>query len=412
MSTESNVLYFSQYFHPEIGATQNRALAMTSALRRAGFQVDVVCEIPNHPSGVVHNGYGSRLVQSSALSGMDVHYVWVKTSPNKSKLGRLIFYLTYAFTALLAGLFAVKNSPAVVIASSPPPFVGLVGYIVARLRRAKFVYDIRDMWPEVALDLGEMREGLVANLLRRISALLYKRADIVVTVTQGLDEAINRLYSDVAPVAVLPNGSDTDHFLFKPEGRARVRSQLDIEEKFAVFFGGLIGLVLDVETLLEAAALLLDNPRFEFLIAGGGPLLTSLRASVAERNLTNVNILGEIELQEMPNYLSAADLTIAPYRDSELMRAAVPTKIFDSMACSRPVILGMRGEAAAILEASGGGIAIAPESPSELSNAIIKLSADTSLLETMGEKGLEYVTNHRSRATIGDRLAKIVSKLV
>src|SRR5512139_1192627 len=150
------ILYISQYFPPEAGATQTRAYEMARNLVRLGHQVTMIAEIPNHPSGIIPPEYRGKLIERADLEGIDVIRVWVKTSPVKNFRQRIVFYLSFMLASIFAGLFLARGHFDLLYATSPPLFVGASGLLISRVRRIPFVFEVRDIWPESAVALGEL----------------------------------------------------------------------------------------------------------------------------------------------------------------------------------------------------------------------------------------------------------------
>ena len=208
-----------------------------------------------------------------------------------------------------------------VYATSPPLFVGAAGLAAATVRRIPFVFEVRDLWPESAVALGELSGKRAIKAAEALEGLLYRRAARVVAVTQGIYDRLLERRVDCDQLALVPNGANTDHFHFNPEGRAAVRSQLGLQDKFVVMYAGIHGIAQGLETLLQAASLLQDSPDIHLVFVGEGPRKAALAQLLADVSLQNVIMLPEVPSSKMPSYLSAADCTIVPLREEPLFRA-------------------------------------------------------------------------------------------
>jgi glycosyltransferase involved in cell wall biosynthesis len=241
------ILYLSQYFPPEIGATQTRAYEMARGLVQAGHNVTIIAEVPNHPTGVIPRAYQGKFYERTNEDGIDVIRVWVKTSPVKGFRGRMAFYLSYMFMAVLVGLFLTRKKYDVIYATSPPLFVGAAALIISYLRFTPLVFEVRDLWPESAVALGELRNPLFIGLAEKLEWCCYRHSRRVVVVTEGIRRHLlgRGMVSD--RLELIPNGARTDLFTPGPIDQD-LRKQLGINENtFVVVYTGLHGLIHGME---------------------------------------------------------------------------------------------------------------------------------------------------------------------
>ncbi len=390
------ILYFSQYFPPEVGATQTRAYEMSRYLASRGHHVTVVTEVPNHPSGIIPSHYRGRLTERRREQGVDVLRLWVWASPEKTFKSRMRFYLSYMAMAGMAGSL-VKGRYDLVYATSPPLFVGAAGLLAAAVRRLPLVFEVRDLWPELAVALGELSNAKAIAAAEQLEKLLYRRATRLVAVTHGIRARLLERGVNPSKVELIPNGANTDLFTFTETGRQATRDRLCLDDKFVVLYAGIHGIAQGLETLLEAASRLRERDDIIFLLIGEGPRKAAIARMKEEMALGNVMMLPEVPSTEMPAYLSAADCAIVPLKKEAVFRGALPSKMFEAWACSRPVVLSVEGEAEAILTEAGAGIASTPEDPDSIAQAILKLAANREEAEAMGARGRDYVAAHYSR---------------
>ena len=390
------LLYFTQYFPPEVGATQTRAWEMCRLLVENGHKVTVVTEVPNHPSGVIPPAYKGKLAEPRSESGIDVLRLWVKASPEKTFRLRMQFYLSYMGMAALAGLL-LKGEYHLVYATSPPLFVGAAGLAASATRRIPFVFEVRDLWPESAVALGELRSKRAIVAAEKLEHLLYKRATKVVGVTKGICSRLRQCGLPSDKVALIPNGANTDLFTYQPERGRAIAEELGLGDKFIALYAGIHGVAQGLETVLQAAHLLRDNRDIQFVFVGEGPRKAALMEMSRSLRQENVRFLPEVPAERMPAYLSAAGCAIVPLRDEPLFRGALPSKMFEAWACSRPVVLSVAGEAAGVLEKSAGGVLAAPEDAEAMAQAIAYLQAHKDNAEALGKRGRAYVEQRYSR---------------
>jgi glycosyltransferase involved in cell wall biosynthesis len=321
------------------------------------------------------------------------------------------FYLSYMAMAGLAGSL-VRGRYDLVYATSPPLFTGASGLLAATLRRIPFVFEVRDLWPESAVALGELGNRQAIAAAEQLEKILYRRAARVVAVTQGIRSRLIERGLSSAKVELIPNGANTDLFSFTEYGRLSIREMLYLDDKFVVMYAGIHGIAQGLETLLQAANRLKERGDIAFVLVGEGPKRAELIRLKDRMDLTNVSMLPEVPAAEMPAYLSAADCAIVPLKDEALFRGALPSKMFEAWACARPVILSVQGEAEVVLQDAGGGITATPEDPASMAQAILQLARDPHATSAMGARGRDYVVRHYSRREQAQALERLLLDVV
>ncbi|MBF6612329.1 MAG: glycosyltransferase family 4 protein [Chloroflexi bacterium] len=390
------LLLFTQYYPPEVGATQTRAYEMCRYLVSQGHQVTVITEVPNHPSGVIPPAYTGKISERRTEEGIDVLRLWVWASAEKSFKSRMRFYLSYMAMAALAGTL-LRGKYDAIYATSPPLFVGAAGVAVALLRRIPFVFEVRDLWPESAVALGELSSPKAIRAAEKLEGFLYSRARRIVVVTEGIRRELWERGISTNKLALIPNGANTDLFLPDLSGAGELRAQLGLQDNYVVMYAGIHGIAQGLESLLDAAHLLKNRRDIEFLFVGEGPKKAELIARKEALGLENVRFLPEVPSCKMPAYLSAADCMIVPLRAEPLFRGALPSKLFEAWACERPVVLSVAGEAEAVMKEANAGLAARPENAADIAEAIERLEANREEAAKMGKRGRAYVIEHFSR---------------
>jgi glycosyltransferase involved in cell wall biosynthesis len=406
-----HILYLSQYFPPEVGATQTRAYEMARGLVQAGHRVTVIAEVPNHPSGIVPPEYRGQWVERSDLDGIDVLRVWVKASPNKTFKTRMAFYLTYMADAALVGALRARGPFDVVYATSPPLFVGAAGLALHWLKRAPFVFEVRDLWPESAVALGELSSSRAIAWAGKLEELCYNRASRIVVVTEGIRQRLIERGFPAGKLVLIPNGANVELFQRRPELGQQFRAAHGLApEAFVAVYAGIHGIAQGLESVLHAASRLRNDPAVRFVLVGEGPVKAELQALRAKLGLDNVLMLPEQPRSAMPAILSAADTAIVPLRKLELFQGALPSKMFDAWACELPLLLSIDGEARRTLDAAQGGLYVPPEDPAALAEAIRFLAAEPDRGRSLGLNGRRYTEQHYSRqaqARVLEKLLKV-----
>jgi colanic acid biosynthesis glycosyl transferase WcaI len=406
------ILYFSQYFPPEVGATQTRAYEMARGLVCAGHHVTMITEVPNHPSGIIPPEYRCKFYERADLDGIDVIRVWVKASPVKTPRSRIIFYFTYMFMAALTGLFLVRERYDVIYATSPPLFVGAAALIISYARRIPLVFEVRDLWPESAVALGELSNPHVIRWAYWLEGACYRQARKIVVTAQEMVEYLLRRGFEASKIAVVRNGANTELFRFDPFARQHLRNVLGLEDNFVVVYAGLLGIAQGLGASLEAAKqLATTEARVHFLYIGDGPVKGVLQEQAEDLGLTNVTFLPAQPRETIPGYLSAGDVALVPLTRKRLL-GALPSKMFDAMACQRPVLLGAEGEACQVLYEADAGIVAPPERPSALAAAVLRLRDDPELCARYGQNGRRAVVACYSREAQAQQLVQLLQEVV
>jgi glycosyltransferase involved in cell wall biosynthesis len=396
-----HVLFVTQYFTPEVGATQTRIHTFARAFVRAGHRVTVLTEFPNHPHGRIPAEYRGRWFTRETMDGFEVLRVWVFARPVKTFWTRLAFYLSFFAMATLRGIFA-PGPVGVVFATSPPLPVGLVGWIVARVRGARFVLDIRDLWPAAAEALGELRKPALVRMAATLERFLYRHADKITAVTAGFVDHIAR-HVPASRVELLPNGAATE--TFDPERvDPALRARLGLEG-FVVTFAGLHGIAQGLDAVLEAAKLMNGRPDVTFCLIGEGPVKTQLERRAEAEGIRNLRFLPPVPHAEITPYLTASDALLVTLKPDPIFSTFVPSKLFDFLACAKPVFLMVDGEARRLLEASEGGVFVEPGSAAGLHAAVLRLmESGPEERARMGARGRAYVLANYTREAQSRRL--------
>ncbi len=324
----------------------------------------------------------------------------------------MLNYSSFCVSAAIAGSFL--ECPDVIIATSPQLLVGLSGWWIAKLKRVPFVLEVRDLWPEslVAVGMGT-RGNLLHKALGKIARFLYSNADHIVVVTPAFREhLVHQWQVPAEKISVVQNGVETK--LFSPRGcEPELRASLSAQGKFVVSYIGTLGLAHGLETLIAAAERLQRTaPEVLFMLVGEGADRERTLALANSKNLRNIRFVSQQPRANIPAYIAASDACLVLLKKSEVFKTVIPTKMLEFMACGRPVILGVDGQAREILERSRGGIYVEPENPDALCEAVLKLKQQQFLGEAMGRSGREYIVRNLSRErTAADYLDTLIRLL-
>lgn len=392
------ILYISQYYHPEVGATSNRALANVASLHNRGHQVTVLTEMPNHPLGVIFPLYRKRLLASEIINGVPVHHLYVCVASRKNFLNRILMYASFAFSTII-WIILHPFIYDVIYITSPPLFVAWVGIFVKLSHpKTKLVFEVRDLWPDSAIELNELTNSLLVRLSLKLEMSIYNKADIVIAVSQYIRDKIISKGISSNKVFVFYNGTD----ICVASGLSNPQT-IKSDSIFHILYAGNLGLAQGIEVIINAAEILRSDP-VKFTILGNGPCRNELVEYARTKNLSNLEFHDIVSKDEMPKYYAEADAGVVPLKDLPVFSGALPSKLFDFMAFAIPVLVGIKGEAVQLIEKSGAGLLFPPGDANRLAEQIKLLIKNPQLCESLGRNGQSYVTNNFSRAIIADKL--------
>ncbi len=400
------ILFLSHYFPPEVNAPASRTFEHCKLWAAAGHDVTVVTCVPNHPHGKTYPGYSNRLWQEEEKAGIRVIRLWTVLAANEGFFRRTLNYLSYLFSVSVA---APALPPAdIVISTSPQFFCGLSGLVVRWMKRASWVLEIRDLWPESIVTVGAMRESAATRLLQRLEAFAYRRADRIVSVTDSFVPHI-AARGGARKITVIKNGVDLERF--NPAAAASGFAEAHgLQGKFVAAYVGTHGMAHGLNTILEAARLTAHDPRIRFVLVGDGAEREALLRAKAEMGLDNVLLVGQQPKEAMPAVWAATGASLILLRKNDLFKKVIPSKMFEAMAMRRPIVLGVEGEAKELLEEAGAGLAVTPESAEELAAAVQRLAGDPELAARLGERGRAHVEACFDRRALAARYLALLEE--
>jgi hypothetical protein len=412
------VLVVTHYFPPETGAPQTRLSGLAATWASDGDRVTVLTGMPNHPTGVLPPAYRRAVFRRERTDGYRVIRTWLYATPNEGMARKTLGHLSFMVSSVLLGGRA--SGPAdVVMVSSPTFFSILSGYLLARLKRARFVVEVRDLWPAIFVELGVLTNRRVIALLERLELAAYAAADQVVVVSKGFRDDLIRRGVPPEKVHTIRNGVDTGRFTPDRPASAELRARLGARpDDCLVLYAGTHGISQGLPAVADAAALLDGFPArrgpdgliqgtVRFAFVGYGADKRRLEQRVAERELGNVVLAPGMPNAEMPSLLAAADICLVPLRDVPLFATFIPSKLFELLAAGKAVVGSVRGEAAQILAEAGAAV-VPPEDSAALAAAIADLAAAPRRREELGRAGRAFVERSYDRAALAREYRKIL----
>ncbi len=328
-------LILTQYFPPEIGGAPTRLLSIATELKRMGHGVEVVTGLPNYPRGKFFPGYERCLYRREVREGVTVHRVWLYPATGGG-LQRMLNYVSFTFTSLFGILRA--NRPDYIFVESPPIFLSLPARMAGIFWGVPFVFNVSDMWPDIIVEGGFLKEGRLVHWMRILESWSYRKAAYVNAVTEGIRQSLLSQKS-VPPekVLFLPNGADTVRFQPRPPDES-LKAKLGLEGKKIILWAGTIGFAHGLENVLQVAKMLEEAPEIHFLFVGDGSAKSSLVRLREDMRLRNVTFLDPVPLEQLPPYFSIAEAGLSSLISIPLYDGARPSKFFPILASGKPLI--------------------------------------------------------------------------
>ena len=410
------ILFFSHYYTPEGNAPATRVSALCERWAKAGHDVTVVTGAPNVPNGVVYEGYANRRT-SEVINGVKVERVKTYIAANKGVVRRMLNYVSFFASALWTALRLPKAD--VVIATSPQIFCGYIGVWYKRMRHVPLVIEIRDIWPESMFAVGAKVPRLGIWALERIERAMYRCCDRLVTVGEGYRLRLKEKGVPEGKMSVVMNG--TDLAVYSPrEKNAELLKKYGLEGKFVVSYIGTVGMACGLGCVLEAAQQFQGGSnvsKFEsskvaepsnsqtfklshsvcFVVVGDGAEKAKLEAEAKKRGLENVVFTGRQPKASMPDWVSSSDASLVHLKKTELFTTVMPSKIFESAGCKRPIIMGVDGFAKKLVMDARAGLDMTPDDAASLVACVEKLAGDPALCRELGENAYNNIAKVHNR---------------
>ena len=394
------ILLVTHYFPPEIGAPQTRLSEFAKYWVQAGEEVTVLTGFPNHPTGVVPPAYKGKRRMVEEVDGYRVIRTWLYATPNEGVLRKTLSHVSFMVSGPLLGRRLAGRAD-VVIVSSPTFFSIWSAWLLARTKRARFIVEVRDLWPAIFVELGVLKNRSIIRVLEGLELAAYRAASAVVVVSRGFKDHIEARGIPGEKIHVIPNGADLDRFEARaPDDHTRVALGAKPEDTL-VLYSGAHGISHGLTSVADAAAELRELP-IHFTFVGEGAAKAELARRVADLQLDNVTMMPGVPSADMPGLIAAADICLVPLRDVPLFATFIPSKMFEYLAAAKAVVGAVRGEPAAILRAAGA-VVVEPEDPGALAGAIRKLAVDPDRRREMGVTGRAFVRENYDRRRLADR---------
>jgi hypothetical protein len=401
-----NILFLTDNFPPEVNAPATRGYEHCQEWLKKGANITVITCAPNFPQGKVYPGYKNKLFSKEDMDGITVIRVWSYISANKGFLKRTLDYISFALTGFIAGLFQKAD---LVLTTSPQFFTNFAGYGLSLLRRKPWVFELRDLWPESIRTVGAMEESKVLDFLEKVELFFYRKANRVVVVTPAFKRNLVNRGTDPGKIDVIPNGANME--LFKPVPRdVELEQELDLEGKFVVAYIGTHGMAHSLQFIVRSIAKL-DDPDIHFLFVGDGAEKQNVLGIARDLNLTNATFLPPVPKDQVGRYISLSDVALVPLIKSDTFKTVIPSKIFESSAMRKPILLGVEGQAKEIVDEYGAGVCFEPENEADFLKKVRMVKGDVGLYEEL-QRGCDGLARAYDRKKLAGEMWEVFEGIV
>ena len=397
------ILFITDNFPPEVNAPATRTYEHCKRWlqRDKNIQITILTCFPNFPHGKVYKGYKNKLYQKENIDGIEVIRVWSYITANKGFIKRILDYVSFALMAFLVGLFQKYD---VIIATSPQFFTTWSGWGLSKIKRKPWVFELRDLWPESIKTVGAIKQSSIINFLEKIELKLYKDSAKVISVTNSFKENLISRGIDANKIEVVTNGSNISLF-YEREKNKELLQKLNLENKFIIGYIGTHGLAHSLDFIVKSISKISDN-NIHFLFIGDGAVKEKIVNLSKELKLTNITFLEPVSKDEVPDYLSICDVSLAPLKKSDTFKTVIPSKIFEAAAMKKPTLLGVEGEAKSIIEKYNAGLCFEPENEKDFLDKIYKIKSE--ILYNKLQNGCEKLAKDFDRNYLADRMLNYI----
>lgn len=408
------ILLIHQYFLEEDDPGGSRWNQMTKMWAEQGHEITVIAGMMHANGSEKLPQYKGKYFVKSQQGEVNVLRCHVSESYNKGFSGRLWGYFSFMFSSLWGGVFKTKGKFDLVIVTSPPLFVGFSGYIVSRVKRIPFVFEIRDLWPESAIDTGVLTNKWIIRFAYWVERFIYKRAKLINVLTPSFYKILREKKNIAAEkLIMIPNASDftLSEKLFGSFDREQFRRENDLDGTFVITYVGAHGVANHLQQVLEAGKALEDT-NVLFLLIGQGMEKERLKEMAANMSVTNVRFVDPVPKAEVFKYILASEMGTSVLKKVDTFKTVYSNKTFDYMSCKKPILMAIDGVSRELVEDSKAGAYVEPENTGEFNRIIREYLLDPERLKTEGENGYRYAKENFDREVLSNNYIQELQKLI
>ncbi len=408
-----NILLLHQYFLEEDDPGGSRWNEITKTWTDLGHKVTVIGGMMHYNGNAKREEYKGKYFVRKKQGKVDIYRTHVSESYNSGFLGRLWGYFSFMFSSLWAGLFKVKGKYDVVIVTSPPLFVGISGYLISLAKSLPMVFEIRDLWPESAIDTGVLTNKWIIKLAYKIERFIYKKAKLINVLTPAFFNNLrDKKGISESKLIMIPNAADfsLSEDIVKTFDQENFRKEQDLQNKFVITYVGAHGVANHLDQLLDAGKLLEDTPVL-FLLIGQGMEKERLMKRAEEMQVKNVRFFDPVPKRDVFKFILASDMGASVLKKVDTFKTVYSNKTFDYFSCKKPILMAIDGISRELVEKAQAGAYVEPENASEYNRIIRLYLADSDLLSQQGQNGYKYAKENFDRKVLAERYLKEIQRI-
>jgi glycosyltransferase involved in cell wall biosynthesis len=410
------ILLLHQFFLDASEGGGSRFNEMTKVWTEKGHEVVVLSGMMHYTAGAKADKYrGKYFVKEQLSEQLMIIRCHVSESYNANFLGRLWGYFSFMFSALFAGLFKTKGKFDIILVTSPPLFVGITAMFLSVFKRVPYLFEIRDLWPESAIDTGVLTNGLIIKLSFWLEKIIYKRALLINVLTPAFRQTlIEKKNINPEKIIFIPNASDfslSDNLLQNFD-KEKFKIEKGWADKFIVIYVGAHGVANHLIQLVETAELLKGNENILLLSIGAGMQKNMLVDEVEKRKLTNIVFHPPVSKSEVFEYIFASDVGASILKKVDTFKTIYSNKTFDYMACKKPILMAIDGVSRELIEKANAGIFVEPENPKDFADKILYYYNHRNDVIQHGENGYQYAKQNFDRTNLAIKYLMEMERVV
>lgn len=395
------ILFLTDNFPPEVNAPATRTFEHCREWVKAGAEVTVITCFPNFPTGKIYSGYRNKFFQKENIEGIKVIRLWTYISANKRIIRRSLDYLSFGVVSFFVGLFSSFD---IIIATSPQFFTAVSAGTISLFRGKRFIFEVRDLWPESIVGVEVMQENLFIKFLSWIEKLLYKRAWKIVVVSEGFIPTIVNMGINPKKIHYISNGTSKNSFYPQNKNKT-LMDKLNLEGKFITGYMGTHGMAHKLDFIISCISKM-ENDTEHFLFIGEGAKKEELIKLAEALKLKNVTFINNVPREEVSAYFSLMDIGLIHLRKSEAFEKVIPSKLFELAAMRIPILLGVKGEASRLVTKYHAGICFEPENENDFISKFLELKNNSRLREEV-KAGEAMLAKDFDRETLAKKMFQL-----
>lgn len=408
------ILLLHQYYLEDDDHGGSRWNEITKQWVENGHHVQVIAGMMHYNSSEKRTEYKGKWFKKKKQGAIDVMRCHVSETYNSNFIGRLWAYFSFVFSSLWAGLFKVGGKYDVIIVSSPPLFIGISGYLISLFKRTPFVFEIRDLWPESAIDTGVVTNGFIIKLAYALEKFIYKKATLINVLTPAFrDTLIHKKNINSDKIIFIPNAADflLSDDLLKNFDVTKFKKEHNLNDRFVITYVGAHGVANHLDQVLETGKLLKDT-NVLFLLIGDGMEKKRLLKLAEENTITNVRFINPVPKADVFKYILASDMGASVLKNVDTFKTVYSNKTFDYMSCKKPILMAIDGVSRDLVEEADAGIFVEPENPQDFASKIRAYILNQQKGVSQGKKGYKYAKENFDRIILANKYLDLIRKKI